>query len=114
MAGLLVAFGCFLLAVALALLIDGSYYGMVIAWVLGTWGAMLVAWGLLAGWHRSLVACIVASAFALASVLVALLYNPDKTWELAILCALGSGLAFMLGVFQIRHLVRQRRPSGES
>ena len=69
---------------------------------------MLVAWGLLAGWHRSLVACVAASAFALGSVLVALLCVQFEWWEMAILGAVGSGLAFVLGVYQVRHLVRQR------
>jgi hypothetical protein len=108
MAGLLVALGGFMLAVAVVLFRDGSTYGLLIAWVFGIWGAMLVAWGLLAGWNRSIVACVAASAFALASVLVALLCVQFEMWEMAILCAVGSGLALWFGVYQVRFLVRQR------
>ena len=43
MAGLLVALGGFMLAVALVLFLDGSTYGLLIAWVFGIWGAMLMA-----------------------------------------------------------------------
>src|SRR5262245_3823361 len=97
-----------MLAIALLLAVDGSYYGLLIAWIFGTWGAMVLAWGLLAGWSRSLVACTVASVFALAAMLVALFFVPRDGWEIAIPCAVGSGLALIFGLVQIAHLWRRR------
>jgi len=108
MAALVVGFGCFLLGLALFCLREGSGYGLLFAWILGTWGAMLVAWGLLAGWFRSVLACVVASAFALASVLVALLCVQFEAWDIAILCAVGSGLALIFGVYRVFDLLRLR------
>jgi hypothetical protein len=105
---LLVGFGGVLLAIALFLWAEGSAWGLVIAWLLGTWGATLVAWGLLAGWYRSRAACVVGSAFALGAVLVALLCVPHNGWELAIMCAGASGLALIFGVIQVWHLSRRR------
>jgi len=105
---LVVGLGSVLLAIALALLADGSEWGVVIAWVLGIWGAAMVAWGLIAGWYRSVAACIVGSAFALASVLVALLCVQREAWEIAIPCAIASGLALLAGVYQVRALLQQR------
>jgi hypothetical protein len=102
---LLVAFGSVLLAVALAFLLDGSGWGLVIAWVLGTWGATLLAWGLIAGWSHSVAACAVGSAVALAALLVALLCVPRDAWEIAIPCAIAAGLALLFGVYQIRALI---------
>ena len=104
---LLVGFGSVLLAIALAFLIDGSGWGIVIAWVLGIWGSTLVAWGLIAGWTRSLAACIAGSAFALAAVLVALLCVQRDAWGIAIPCAIASGLALLFGVYQVRALLQQ-------
>jgi len=104
----MVGFGGVWIAIALFLWADGSAWGLVIAWVLGTWGAALVAWGLLAGWYRSLAACVVGSAFALAAVLVALLCVPDRSWDMAIPCAIASGLALIFGVTQICYLSRRR------
>jgi hypothetical protein len=106
---LLVGFGGLLIAVALFLWADGSAWGLSIAWLVGTWGATLVAWGLLAGWYRSLAACLVGSVFALAAMLVALLCVPDPRWEPGILCAIASGLALIFGVPQIWYLSRRRR-----
>ena len=105
---LLVGFGSVLLAIALAFLLDGSGWGIVIAWALGIWGATLVAWGLIAGWTRSLAACVVGSALALATVLVALLCVQRDAWGIAIPCAIASGLALLFGVYQIRALLQQR------
>ena len=105
---LVVGFGSVLLAIALAFFLEGSGWGIVIAWVLGTWGATLVAWGLIAGWTRSLAACVVGSAFALAAALVALLGVQRDAWGIAIPCAIASGLALLFGVFQIRVLLQQR------
>jgi len=105
---LLVAFGSVLLAIAVALLLDGSGLGIVIAWVLGIWGATLVAWGLIAGWYRSVAACVVGSALALAAVLVALLCVQRDAWGIAIPCAIASGLALLFGVYQVRFLLQQR------
>jgi hypothetical protein len=105
---LLVGFGSVLLAIALAFLLDGSGWGIAIAWLFGTWGATLVAWGLIAGWPRSLAACVVGSAFALAAVLVALLCVQRDAWEIAIACAIASGLALLFGVYQVGALLQQR------
>jgi len=105
---LLVAFGSVLVAIALFFWREGSGWGLFIAWVFGTWGAMLVAWGLLAGWYRSLAACVAGSAFALAAVLVALLYVQHDAWDLAIPCVIGSALALTFGVSQIAYLSRRR------
>lgn len=113
MAPALVGLGSVLVGIAIALCIDGSYWGLVIAWVFGTWGAMLVAWGLIAGWYRSLAACAVSSLFALAAIVVALLFGPDDTWEVAIPCAIGSALSLTFSAYQIYYLVRRRRSSGE-
>jgi hypothetical protein len=99
--GLLVGLGSVWVAIAIALCIDGSYWGLVIAWVLGTWGAMLVAWGLVAGWYRSLAACIVSALFALAAIVVALAFVPRDAWGIAIPCAIGSGLALFFSVYQV-------------
>ena len=107
-ATLLVGLGCLLLTIALICWREGSGYGLLFAWLAGTWGAMLVAWGLLLGWYRSLVACVAGSAFALASVLVALLCVQFEAWEIAIWCAAGSGLALLFGVYQVWYLLRQR------
>ena len=108
MPSLLVGFGAVLIALALLLLHDGSEWGLVIAWVLGTWGGTLVAWGLLTGWHHRVVACVASAAFALAAVLVALLFVPDGGLDRAIMCAVASGLALILSVAQICHLRRRR------
>ena len=105
---LVVGFGSVLLAIALALLLDGSEWGIVIAWVLGIWGATLVAWGLIAGWTRSLAACVVGSAFALAAALVALLCVQRDAWGIAIPCAIACGLALCFGVYQVCALLQQR------
>ena len=105
---LVVGFGSVLLAIALAFFLEGSGWGIVIAWVLGTWGATLVAWGLIAGWTRSLAACVVGSAFALAAALVALLGVQRDAWGIAIPCAIASGLALCFGVYQVRALLQQR------
>ena len=105
---LLVGFGSLLLAIALAFFLEGSGWGIAIAWLFGTWGATLVAWGLIAGWTRSLSACIAGSAFALAAVLVALLCVQREAWEIAIPCAIASGLALLFGVYQVRALLQQR------
>jgi hypothetical protein len=105
---LLIGLGSVLLAIALALVLDGSYWGFVIAWVLGIWGATLVAWGLIAGWYRSVAACIAGSALALGAVLVALLCVPRDAWEIAIPCAISSGLALLFGLYQVRSLLQQR------
>jgi len=105
---LLVGFGSVLLAIALVFLLDGSGWGIAIAWLLGIWGATLVAWGLIAGWTRSLAACVVGSAFALAAALVALLCVQRDAWEIAITCAIASGLALCFGVYQVRALLHER------
>jgi hypothetical protein len=105
---LLVGFGSALLAIALLFCLEGSGWGLFIAWVFGTWGAMLMAWGLLAGWHRSIAACVAGSAFALAAVVVALSCVQRDAWELAILCAVGSGLALIFGVYQSTCLFQRR------
>lgn len=107
---LIVASGSVLLAIALAFLLDGSGWGVVIAWVLGIWGATLVAWGLIAGWPHSVAACAGGSAFALAAVLVALLCVQRDEWGIAIPCALAGALALLFGVYQVRTLLRQRAP----
>jgi hypothetical protein len=101
--------GCVWVAIAIALCIDGSYWGLVIAWVLGTWGAMLVAWGLIAGWYRSLAACVVSSLFALSAIVVALLFVPRDAWGIAIPCAIGSALSLPFSVYQVYYLLRRRR-----
>ena len=67
-----------------------------------------MAWGLIAGWTRSLAACVVGSAFALAAVLVALLCVQRDAWEIAIPCAIASGLALLFGVYQVRVLLQPR------
>jgi hypothetical protein len=108
MPALLVVTGSFFLALALYCLREGSGYGLLFAWVLGIWGAMLVSWGLLAGWYRSVIACVVGSVFALASLLVALLCFQFEWWEMAIVCAVGSGLALIFGVYRVRYLLRRR------
>ena len=105
---LLVAFGSVLLAIAIFFWREGSGWGLFIAWVFGTWGAMLVAWGLLTGWYRSLAACIAGSAFALAAVLVALLCVQHDAWGVALPCAAGSALAFIFGVYQVAYLSHRR------
>ncbi|HXU01416.1 MAG TPA: hypothetical protein VN903_10505 [Polyangia bacterium] len=105
---LLVGFGSVLVALAVALLIDGSAWGLVIAWVLGTWGGTLVAWGLIAGWSRSVGACVVGSAFALAAVVVALACVPPGAWELAVLCAIAAALALFFGVYQVYFVLQER------
>ena len=105
---LVVGFGSVLLAIALAFFLEGSGWGIAIAWFLGTWGATLVAWGLITGWSRSLAACIAGSALALAAALVALLCVQREAWEFAIPCAIASGLALLCGVFQVRSLLKQR------
>jgi len=105
---LLVAFGSVLLAIALLLWREGSGWGLFIAWVFGMWGAMLVAWGLIAGWHRSLAACIAGSAFALAAMLLALLCVQHDAWDLAVPCAVGSALALIFGVYQVAYLSHRR------
>ena len=105
---LAVGFGGFLIAIALLLWRDGSSWGLVFAWHLGTWGATLVAWGVLSGWYRSRAACVVGSAFALGAILVALLFVPQDGWETAILCAIASGLALTFGAMQFLHLSRRR------
>lgn len=105
----LIGGGCFLIAVALYCWREGSGYGLLFAWVFGTWGATLVAWGLLAGWYRSVAGCVAGSAFALAALLVALLCVQFDAWDLAIPCAIASGLALIFGGFQLGHLLRQRR-----
>jgi hypothetical protein len=110
---LLVAFGSVLLAIALAFLLDGSGLGIVIAWVLGTWGATLLAWGLIAGWPRSVGACAAGSALALAAGLVALVCVQRDAWDLAIPCAIASGLAMLSGLYQVRALVRERTRDGD-
>src|SRR5262245_34938112 len=97
-----------MLAIAVALWVDGSAWGIAIAWLFGTWGGMAVAWGLLAGWYRSLIACLAGSAFALAAMLMSLFCVQQNAWEIAILCAVGSGLALIFGVFQVGHLWRRR------
>ena len=106
---LLVGLGSVLLALALALLLDGSAWGIVIAWVLGSWGATLVGWGLIAGWYRSVAACLIGSAFALAAVVVALACVPRGGWEFAIPCAIAAGLALPYGVYQVYSLLQQRK-----
>jgi hypothetical protein len=108
---LLVGFGSVLLAIALALLLEGSAWGIVIAWFLGTWGATLVAWGLIAGWYRSVAACLVGSVFGLAAVVVALACVPLGGWEFAIPCAIAAGLALLFGVYQGYSLLQQRKRS---
>lgn len=105
---LVLGFGSFLIAIALLLWRDGSSWGLVFAWHLGTWGATLVAWGVLSGWYRSRVACVVGSAFALGAMLVALLCVPDNGWETAILCTVASGLALTFGAMQLWNLSRPR------
>lgn len=105
---MLVGIGVFLVGIALFCWREGSGYGLLIAWVFGAWGLMLLAWGLLAGWHRNLLACLAGSACALSSVLVALLCVQFEWWEMAILCAVGSGLALTFGVFQVVYLLRPR------
>ena len=105
---LVVGFGSVLLAIALAFFLEGSGWGIVIAWVLGTWGATLVAWGLIAGRTRSLAACVVGSAFALAAALVALLCVQRDAWGIAIPCAIACGLALCFGVYQVCALLQQR------
>ena len=106
--GLLVAFGSVLMAIAFLLWREGSGWSLFIAWVFGTWGAMLVAWGLLTGWYRSPIACVAGSAFALAALLVALLCVQHDAWDLAIPCAVGSALALISGIYQIAYLSRRR------
>jgi hypothetical protein len=106
MAPPLLTLGSVLLAISLILWYEGSTWGLVIAWLFGTWGAMLVGWALIAGWHKSLAACVAGSAFALGAALTAILFAPYGTWELAVVCAIGSGLALALGISQIRRLVR--------
>jgi len=96
-----VGLGCAGLAIAIALCIDGSYWGQVIAWFVGTWAAMLVAWGLVAGWYRSVAACVVSALLALSAIVVALLFVPPGAWEVAILCAIGNGLALFFSVYQV-------------
>lgn len=102
----LLTFGCALLAIALVFWHEGSGWGLFIAWVCGTWGATVVAWGLIAGWHKSLAACLAGSAFALAAVLTALLLVQRGAWDMAVVCAVGSGLALAVGLYQVRHLLR--------
>ena len=101
MPGLLVVLGSVGLAIAIALSIDGSYWGLVIAWFFGTWGAMLLAWGLVAGWYRSVVACVISALFALSAIVVALAFVPPGAWAIAIMCAIGNGLALFFSVYQV-------------
>jgi hypothetical protein len=72
---------------------------------------MLVAWGLIAGWYRSLAACGVSSLFALSAIVVALLFVPRDAWEIAIPCAIGSALSLPFSVYQGYGLLRRRRSS---
>ena len=102
----LLTVGCVLLAIALFFWHEGSGWGLFIAWVSGTWGAMLAAWALIAGWRKSLAACLVGSALALGAVLTALLFVQRGAWDLAVVCAVGSGLALASGLHQVRHLAR--------
>ena len=105
---LLLRSGCVLLAIALFCWHEGSGWGLFIAWVLGMWGATLVAWGLITGWYRSVAACVAGSVFALAAVFVALFCVQRGAWEMGIPCAVGSGLALILGVYQVWRLLRRR------
>jgi hypothetical protein len=109
MASRLLAVGCLLLAAALFFWHEGSGWGQFAAWLFGSWGAMLVAWGLIAGWYRSVAACIAGSAFALGAMLLALLGVQRGAWEIGFLCAVGSGLALVFGLYQVRHLIGGRR-----
>ena len=114
MPALLVGVGGAAVALAILLWIDGSDWGLVYAWLLGSWGAMLMAWGLLAGWYRSLAACVASSLFAVAAILVALRCIPNfppDAWQTGILCAIGSGLALFFGAYQIWY--RLRRPPSD-
>ena len=101
MPGLLVTLGSVGIAIAIVLAADGSYYGLLIAWLFGTWGAMLLAWGLVAGWYRRLAACVVSSLFALSAIVVALAFVPDGAWGVAIPCAIGNALALFFSVYQV-------------
>lgn len=105
---LLAGLGAFLLAVALFFWREGSGWGLFIAWVCGTWGGMFMAWGLIVGWYRSVAACVAGSAFASAAMLVSLLCVQHDARDLAIPCAIGSGLALTLGVYQVCYLLRRR------
>jgi hypothetical protein len=96
-----VGLGSVALAIAIVFAVDGSTYGLLIAWLFGTWGAMLVAWGLVAGWYRSLAACVASSLFALSAIVVALAFVPDGAWGVAISCAIGNGLALFFSVYQV-------------
>jgi hypothetical protein len=44
-----------------------------------------------------------------AALLVALLGVQSDAWEVAIMCAIGSGLALVFGVWQVRYLLLRRR-----
>ena len=96
-----------MLAIALVFWREGSGWGLFIAWIFGTWGATLLAWGLIAGWYRSLAACLAGSVLAAAATLVALLLVQRGAWEMALLCAIASGLALVFGAYQVRHLLRR-------
>ena len=96
-----------MLALAVFFWREGSGWGLFIAWIFGMWGAMLVAWGLIAGWYRSIAACVAGSGFAFAALLIALLGVQHGAWEMAILCVVGSGLALLCGVYQVRYLARR-------
>jgi hypothetical protein len=97
-----------LIAIALILWREGSGWGLFIGWVFGTWGAMFSAWGLIVGWHRSITACVAGSTFAVGAIAVALSCVQRDAWDLAILCATGSALAFTSGVYQLWHLIARR------
>jgi|SRR6185437_13289346 hypothetical protein len=108
MAPRLLTLGCVLLAISLFCWHEGSGWGLFIAWVSGTWGATLAAWALIAGWHKSLAACIAGSAFALGAALTALFFVQRDAWEIAVVCAVGSGLALAFGLYQVHHLAEDR------
>jgi len=103
-----VGLGSIGLAIAIVFAADGSYWGLVIAWLFGTWGAMLVAWGLVAGWYRSLAACVASSLFALAAIVVALLFVPPGARGVAISCAISCALALAFSTYQIYYLLRRQ------
>ena len=110
MARFLVALGGVMLVIAYVLWRDDSSWGVIIAWFLASWGSMLIAWGLIAGWYSNAVACLAGAVFAAAAATVALRWIQVILWEAAILCAIGSLLAFAIGVARARHLLAKRSP----
>jgi len=113
---LLVTLGLLLLLPAFVLWRDGSSIGVVLAWIAGMWGFLLLGWGALCGWWKTLPGCLLGSVSAIASVGLALAWSwQEGEWisPLTLPCQLGGGVCLALGFLSLRRRLNADSEAGQ-